>query len=166
MGLREKLVHLRSVGQQQRRCLWSAKCGRQVKWRPAVGRGLMNEHGILLQQPLDAAAIPQGGGLEYVQSGQPGEQEVPDQRLPAVNAPQKSRDALGVSACNKRWIFFRGGGDFSRFAAADEVEKALAHRLRLASPFEDLSVVVSATEAARTVSLDPLVTEPGLVRLE
>jgi hypothetical protein len=29
-----------------------------------------------------------------------------------------------------------------------------------------LSDVVSATEAANTVSLDPLVTEPGLVRLE
>ena len=29
---------------------------------------------------------------------------------PVVNAPQKSRDALGVSASNQRRIFFRGGG--------------------------------------------------------
>ncbi len=88
----------------------------------------MNQHGILPQQRLQADAIPQGGGLEYVQSRQLGEQEVPDQRLPVINAPQKSRDALGVSAGNKRWIFFRGGGDFRRLPAADEVKKALAHR--------------------------------------
>lgn len=165
-GIARELVYLRSVDQQQRRGLWSTKCGRQVKWRPAVARGLLNHHCILLQQSLDADAIPNGGCFKYVQIGQAGEQEVPDQRLPAINAPQKSRDALGVSACNKRWIFFCDGGDFCRFAAADQVEKALAHRLRLASPFEDLSDVVSATEAANTVSLDPLVTEPGLVRLE
>jgi hypothetical protein len=36
-----------------------------------------------------------------------------------VNAPQKSRDALGVSASNQRWIFFRGGGDFCRLAVSD-----------------------------------------------
>ena len=58
----------------------------------------MNQHGILLQQRLDAVAISQCGGLEYIQSGQMGEQEVPDQRLAVINAPQKSRDALGVSA--------------------------------------------------------------------
>ena len=93
----------------------------------------MNQHGILSQQRLEADAISQGGGLEYVQSRQVGEQEVPDQRLPVINAPQKSRDALGVSASNQRWIFLRGGGDFRRLPTADQVEKALAHRSRLAS---------------------------------
>ncbi len=93
----------------------------------------MNQHWILPQQRFDAAAIAQGGGLENIQAGQVGEQEIPDQRLLVINAPQKSRDALGVSACNQRWIFFRGGGDFCRCAAADQVKKTLAHRLRVAS---------------------------------
>ena len=126
----------------------------------------MNDHGILPQQWLKADGIPQGGGLEYIQTSQAGEQEIPDQRLAAINAPQKSRDALGVSACNKRWVFFRGGGNFSSRAAADQVKKTLAHRFRLASEPDDLGVSVSATEAASTVGFDPLVTEPGLVQLE
>ena len=46
-----------------------------------------------------------------------GEQEIPDQRLAAINAPQKSRDALGVSAFYERWIFFHGSCHFRRLAA-------------------------------------------------
>ena len=157
-GVARETVHVRSVGQQQCRCLRSAKPGRQVQRRPAVSRVLMNQHGILPQQRFDAATISQGGGLEYIESRQMGEQEIPDQRLAAINAPQKSRDALGVSACNHCWIFFCGGGDFRRFSVAYQIKETLTHRLRLAS--------VSATEAARTVSLEPFCTEPGLVRLE
>jgi hypothetical protein len=89
-----------------------------------------------------------------------GEQEISDQRLLVINGPQKSRDALGVSASNKRWIFFRSGGDFRRLPTPDEVEKALAHRLRVASP------PASDIDAAKTASFDPFGTEPGLVRLE
>jgi len=120
----------------------------------------MNRHGILSQQRLQAGAVPQGGGLEYVQHRQVGEQVISDQRLPVINAPQKSRDALGVSAKNKRSIFLRSGGDFRRLPTPDKVEEPLAHRLRLASlPESDI-------EAARTASFVPFGTEPGLVRLE
>ena len=88
------------------------------------------------------------------------EQVVPDQGLLVINAPQKSRDALGVSASKKRSIFLRGSGDLRRLPTPDEVKKTLAHRTRLASP------PVSPAEAAKIVSFDSLVTEPGLVRLE
>ena len=120
----------------------------------------MNRHGILSQQRFQAAAIPQGGGLKYVQCRQVGEQVIPDQGLLVINAPQKSRDALGVSANNKRWIFLRSGGDFRRLPTPDEVKKTLAHRTRLASP------AGSPAEAAKIVSFESFVTEPGLVRLE
>ena len=99
-------------------------------------------------------------------TSQPGEQEIPDQRLPAINAPQKSRDALGVSAGNQRWVFFRGGCNFSCCAAADQVKKALTHRIQTSIGTHGLDVSVSATEAASTVGFDPSVTEPGLVQLE
>ena len=120
----------------------------------------MNQHGLPLQQGLDAAAVTQRASLEDIQTLHVGEQEVSDQGLTVVNAPQKSRDALGVSASKKRSIFLRGGGDFRRLPTPDEVKKTLAHRPRLASP------PVSPAEAAKTGSVDPFVTEPGLVRLE
>src|SRR5271163_171682 len=119
----------------------------------------MNHHGILFQQRLQAGTVSQRAGLEYVQRRKMREQVIPDQWLLAINAPQKSRDALGVSASKKRSIFLRGGGDFRRLPTPDEVKKALAHRPRLASP-------PSLAEAAKTGSVDPFVTEPGLVRLE
>lgn len=157
-GVAREAVHMCSVSQQQYHCLRSAKPSRQVQRRPAVSRVLMNQHGILLQQRFDAVTVSQGGGLEYIESGQMGEQEIPDQRLAAINAPQKGRDALGVSACNHCWIFFRGGGHLCRLSIAYQIKETLTHRFRVAS--------VSATEAAKTVSLDPFCTEPGLVRLE
>lgn len=92
----------------------------------------MNQHGVLLQQLLQAVAIAERGALEYVQGGQAGEEEIPDQGLAAVDAPQKGRDALGVSGVNKRRIFFHSSGDFRRLATADQVEETLTHRPRLA----------------------------------
>jgi len=94
-----------------------------------------------------------------------GKQEIPDQRLALINAPQKSRDALGVSASNQRRIFFCGGGNLRRLAVLDQIKKALAHRASLAQ-CATAWLSVSPTEAASTVSFDPLTTEPGLVRLE
>ena len=127
-------VHMRSVGKQQSRCLRVRQTrlpgeeapsrrpsSHEPAWHPA------------------AAAIrcgrnpPAAEASKISRAGQMGEQEIPDQRLAVINAPQKSRDALGVSASNQRWIFFRGGGDFRRLAAADQVKKTLAHRPRLAS---------------------------------
>ncbi len=126
----------------------------------------MDQHGILPEQFLQPPGIPQGGGLENIQLGLTRKKEIPDHRLAVLNAPQKSRDALGVSAFNKQWFLLHGGGDFSSLASADQVEKTLAHRFRLASDPDDLGVSVSSTEAASTVSFESLVTEPGFVRLE
>src|SRR5580700_151105 len=67
-------------------------------------------------------------------------QEIPYQRLPVINAPQKSRDALGVSASNQRWIFLCSGGYFRRLTSTDQVKKTLAHRSRLASVPSNLTV--------------------------
>ena len=38
------------------------------------------------------------GGLKDIQASQPAQQEISNQRLPLIDAEQKSRDALGVSA--------------------------------------------------------------------
>lgn len=132
-GIPREAVYVRAVGEQQSRRLRSAKRGRQVQWPPAVRRALMDQHRILPQQRFNAAAIAQSAGLKNVQCVQVRKQKIPDYRLSAVDAPQKSRDALGVSASNQRRIFFRGRGDFRRLAVADQVKKALAHRASLAS---------------------------------
>ena len=125
----------------------------------------MNQHGLLPQQRFNSAAIAESTGLENIQTGKVGKQEVPDHRLTAINAPQKSRDALGVSASDQRRIFFRGCGNFCRLAVLDQIQKALAHRASL-HQWAATCPSVSATEAARTASFDPFTTEPGLVRLE
>ncbi len=126
-------MYMRPVGEQQCRRLRSAKCGCQVQGAPTVRRALVDQHRILPQQRFNAAALAQSAGLKNIQRVQVGEEKIPDHRLPAVNAPQKSRDALGVSASNQRRIFFRGCGDFRRLAVADQIEKTLAHRASLAS---------------------------------
>jgi hypothetical protein len=162
-GIPREAVHMRAVGEQQSRRLRSAKRGCQVQRPPAVGRALMDQHRILPQQRFNAPAIAQSAGLKNIQRVQVGQQKIPDHRLAAINTPQKSRDALGVSASNQRRIFFRGGGDFRRLTGADQIEKTLAHRASLASV---RGYWTSAKEAAKTASFDPLTTEPGLVRLE
>jgi hypothetical protein len=139
-GIPREAVYMRAVGEQQSRRLGSAKRGRQMQRRPTVGRTLMDQHRILSQQRFKAAAIAQSAGLKNIQCGQVGKQKIPDHRLAAVNAPQKSRDALGVSASNQRRILFRSGGDFRRLAVADQVKKALAHRASLASMRDHLTV--------------------------
>lgn len=68
-GVPRKAVYMCSVSKQESRCLGSAKRRRQVKRRPTVGRGFMDQHRILSQQRFDAAAIPQRGGLEDIQTG-------------------------------------------------------------------------------------------------
>src|SRR5277367_634109 len=118
----------------------------------------MNQHWLALQQQLDAAAVTQRTSLKDIQTFQVSDQEVSDQGLAVVNAPQKSRDAVGVSAFNQGWIFFGCGSNFRCLTGADQLKETLAHRARLAS--------VSAPAEARTVSFDPFPTEPGLVRLE
>jgi hypothetical protein len=142
-GIPREAVYMRAVGEQQRRGLGSAKRGRQVQRRPAVGRALMDQHRILSQQRFNAAAIAQSAGLKNIQRRQVGKQKIPDHRLAAVNAPQKSRDALGVSASNQRRILFRGGGDFRRLTVTDQVKKALAHRASLASMPNHLTVRIA-----------------------
>src|ERR1700722_6333255 len=151
-------VDMRSMGQQQSSCLGTAKSGSQMERSPTVRRTVMNQHRFVLQQRLDSAAIPQRTSLEDIQTLQVRKQEVSDHRLAVVNAPQKSRDALGVSAGNQGGIFFRSSGNFRRLPGADQLKETLAHRARLASE--------SATAAARTASFAPFCTEPGLVRFE
>jgi hypothetical protein len=142
-GIPREAVYMRAVGEQQSCGLGSAKRGRQVQRRPAVGRTLMDQHRILSQQRFNAAAIAQSAGLKNIQRGQVGQQKIPDHRLAAVDAPQKSRDARGVSASNQRRILFRCGGDFRRLAVADQVKKTLAHRASLASMRDHLTVRIA-----------------------
>ena len=139
-GIPRKAVYMGSMGQQQNGCLGSAERGRQMQRSPAVARVLMNQHGILPQQRFNAGAIAQGASLKNIQGVQAGKQEIPDQRLAVINAPQKSRDALGVSASNQRRIFFCGGGNFRRLAVLYQIKKTLAHRASLASVRDYLAI--------------------------
>ena len=93
-------VEVRAVGQQESGCLGTPKRSSQVERRPTVRRAVMNQHGLPLKQQLDASAVTQSTSLEDIQTFQVSEQEISDQGLTVVNAPQKSRDALGVSAGN------------------------------------------------------------------
>ena len=113
--------------EQERRGGRSAKASCQVERSPTVCGCLINQESILAEQGLKRAAIAHGRGFKEIELGKVSDKEVADQWLAAVNGPQKSRDALGVSTCDQRWFFFGGSGDFSRLALPDEVEKALAH---------------------------------------
>ena len=93
-------VDMRPMRQQESSCLGPTKSSSQMQRSPTVGRAVMNQHWFLLQQRLDSGAIPQRTSLEDIQTLQVREQEISDHRLAVVNAPQKSRDALGVSAGN------------------------------------------------------------------
>ena len=53
-----KPVHVRSMGKQQCGCFRSAKCRCQMERGPAISGGLMNKHGVLPQQRLEAGAFP------------------------------------------------------------------------------------------------------------
>ena len=100
----------------------------------------MNQHRLVLQQQLEPAAVTQRTSLENIETLQLAEQEGSDQGLAVVNAPQKSRDALGVSASNQRRIFFCGGGNFRRLAVLYQIKKTLAHRASLASVRDYLAI--------------------------
>ena len=113
--------------EQERRGGRSAKASCQVERSPTVCGCLINQESILAEQGLKRAAIAHGRGFKEIDLGQVGDQEVADQRLAGVNRPQKSGDSLAVSACDERWFLLGRGGDFSRFALPDKVEKALAH---------------------------------------
>ena len=129
-----------SVSRLRQMCCLQLKGTARTTVRKAGNLAKDRLQGWEIQQRFDPPAIAQSAGLKNVQVGQVGQQKISDYRLAAVNAPQKSRDALGVSASNQRRIFFCGGGNFRRLAVLDQIKKTLAHRASLASVRDYLAI--------------------------
>jgi hypothetical protein len=128
-GVARVPVDMRSMLQQQSRRLGTSEGRSEMERSPPVNRGLMDPDSILFKQRLESLAIAHRGCLKNIQFRQAGQQKIAYRWLPAINGPQKCRDALGVSALDERLIFFDGGRDFCRFAFADEIKKTLAHQV-------------------------------------
>ena len=100
LGVAGEAMDMRPVDEQQSRCGRPAKGSRKMQEAPIRQANT----GEPAWHPAAAATQCGRNPPERTPRKYPGwggvAAENPNQRLPAVNAPQKSRDALGVSASN------------------------------------------------------------------